>query len=108
MAGCVLRILWLHAWCVYGALAVFVGLLACGVRALGWGTIKLPHPRILWNKYLRKDEWTFKKDMLYGAADAFEHNARLVNRLGGLTTVMVLLFGLEILLLVVWFVRGSV
>lgn len=92
---------------LYAAIGVFVGILACGVAALGWGTIKLPHPGIIWKRYLRKDEWTFKKDMVYQSVDAFDHNGRLVNRMGRFITAMAILFGLEVLLFVLWVVVSS-
>jgi len=77
-----------------------------GVIGRSWGGITLVHPQILYEKWLHKQEWEFRKDMLYFAAEHFEQNAALVNRKGLLVTIMTILFLLEAGLLFAWIISA--
>jgi hypothetical protein len=81
-----------------GVLAVVVGVVA---RTTGAG-VMLASPEVLWRKWTRLDEWTFKARMLDYSARHFEDNRRAVERKGRLATLMVVLFLFELALLAAW------
>jgi hypothetical protein len=66
-----------------------------GVIGRSWGGITLVHPQVLYEKWLHRQEWEFRKDMVYFAAEHFEQNFNLVNRKGRLVTIMTLFFALK-------------
>ena len=87
---------------LYAALGLFVAQLLIGTIARSFGTIKLVRPDVLWQRWLEKDTWLFKKDYVFFAKQHFEHNAALLRRRWWLMLLISFLFFIEVLLLVVW------
>ena len=77
--------------------------ISTGLVGRAFAEIKLISPRRIFDEGLiAKDEWTFKKDLLYAAGDDYEYNRRVVEQKSFAAQVMTALFLLEALLLVIW------
>jgi len=85
-----------------GAIGLAGVAIIIGLIGRSWGRITLANPRVLYEQWLHKPVWEFKKDMLYFAGQHFEKSSDFVNTKSRLVTVMSVLFFLETLLLFVW------
>jgi hypothetical protein len=93
---------------LYAALALFVVQLLVGTIARSFGYIKLIRPHVLWDRWLEKDPWSFKKDYVFFAKQHFDHNAALLRRRWWLMLLISFLFFVEVILLVVWIAAAQV
>jgi hypothetical protein len=87
---------------LYAALGLFTAQLLIGTLARTFGSIKLIRPHVLWERWLEKDPWLFKKDFVFFAKQHFDHNATLLRKRWWLMLLISLLFFIEVLFLVVW------
>lgn len=88
---------------LYAAIAVFVSVIVVGVMAGAFvGPMQLIHPGILYKKWLRLSEPEFKKNVIFFAGEAFNHNSKQVNNMGNAARILNYLVGAEVLLLVAW------
>jgi hypothetical protein len=94
------------SWCFMIACGLAITAVVIGLVGRSWGGITLVHPQILYEKWLHRQEWEFRKDMLYFAAEHFEENTHLVNRKGRLVTIMTILFLIEAGMLFVWIISA--
>ena len=92
---------WFVAALVVAAIAV-----VCGVIGRSWGGIVVCSPETLYEKWLGKSEWTFKKDMVYFAGQHFAANTRLINIKGRIVVGMTILFLCETGLLLRWIISS--
>ncbi|MGH8066883.1 MAG: hypothetical protein ACRERE_16925 [Candidatus Entotheonellia bacterium] len=92
---------WFIMACSLAMIAIMIG-----VIGRSWGGITLVHPQVLYEKWLHRQEWECRKDMVYFAAEHFEQNSNLVNRKGRLVTIMTILFLVEAGLLFVWVISA--
>lgn len=84
------------AWFVVG-LAIFVGIGILGSAVRIWGMVNLVTPAILYDQWLGKDEWTFKKDMVFFAGEAMRRNRTIINRRGYTADLLSVAFAFEVL-----------
>ena len=82
-------------WFIAGLLAA-VSAVTFGMIGRTAGSIPLVNPRIVYEEYLHKDHWTFKKDTIFRAGQHFEKNARAIALKGTYATVVMLAFLVEI------------
>lgn len=87
------------------ALATFVIVVALGVAAGSWGSIRLPDLRQLYEKTLHLSAWEFKRRALYWAADTDEVNTRRLTWKGRIADAMALFIIIEVALLAAWAVE---
>jgi hypothetical protein len=93
---------------LYAALGLFVVQLLVGTMARTFGSIKLVRPHVLWERWLEKNPWLFKKDFVHFARQHFDHNASLLRRRWWLMLLISLLFFIEVILLVVWIATAQI
>jgi hypothetical protein len=91
-----------RSYWLYAALTVFFVQLIVGTIPRFWGRIKLIKPEVLWQRWLHKSTWQFKKDYIYFASEDFNHNAELLKSRWWLTVAVSILFFVEVLLLLIW------
>ena len=92
------------SWSFILAMVAFVATVVIGTVARAYGSVQLINPNKLFDLYLRKDVWTFKKDLLASAGDDFDANSKVVNCKGYAATAMTVLVLVETALLVGWIV----
>ena len=93
---------------LYAALGLFIVQLLLGTIARTFGTMKLVRPHVLWERWLEKESWLFKKDFIFFGKGHFDHNANLLRRRWRLMLVINFLFFVEVLLLVVWVATAQI
>lgn len=93
---------------LYAALSLFIVQLIIGTMSRSFGTLKLIRPRVLWDKWLKKDPWVFRKDFIYFAGQHFDHNAKLLKRRWWLMMIINFLFFIEVLLLILWIAQAQI
>jgi len=86
------------------ALLFFGGLIGFGLFTRVWGVVKLIDPNKLYEKWLYKSEWEFKKDMICFAGQDFDCNIKLIKRKSDAFLIMLLLFLMEATLLCMWII----
>lgn len=99
------KISFTSCWFV-SAMALAVAAVVIGLIGRSWGAITLASPKMLYEHWLHKSSWDFKKDMVFFAGQHFEKSSNFVNRKSRLVTVMSVLFFVETLLLFVWIVAA--
>ena len=85
-----------------GAIAFALLAFGCGVAGRIRGRIVLPNPSILYQKFLHKSPWTFKKDAVYFAGQHFTANSQAIDEKGRLTIWISVVMFLSILSFMVW------
>jgi len=91
----------------YGATISYVLLAIMGIFGMRMGKVRLVHPMKLYEKWLHKSLWEFKKDTIYVAGQDFEDNKKLIDRKSLLRDIMTLFLLLEILCIIVWITIAS-
>lgn len=91
-----------RSWLFMGAMAACLVGLIIGTYARVYGHLFLINPAVLQEKYLALPEPVFKNYFVQVSAKHWQKNAGLVNRKGLLTSVTVVCFVLEIILLIFW------
>ena len=86
----------------YAATAIFFITVALGTYARLCGEIKVLKPEMLFNNWLHKSEWEFKKDFLSFASDDFNHNLALSERKWKYSAIITFLFFAEVVAAAVW------
>jgi hypothetical protein len=81
---------------------VFVVILALGVLLRLAGPVTLPSIKTMRERWLHLPEHKFMQDTIFFAAKHFNANHQAVNRRGNVVSAMTLAFGVEVLLLLVW------
>ena len=84
------------------AIIVFVLSAIVGIAGRMYGGLKLVSPQTLYDKWLSRSEWEFKKDTIYFAGQHFEYNASQVNKKANLAILMSVLLVAEIVFIVLW------
>ncbi len=90
------------SWLFMAAMAACLVGLIIGTYARVYGYLVLINPSVLQDKYVVLPESVFKNYFVQIAAKHWRSNADLVNRKGALTSVTVICFVLEIILLILW------
>jgi hypothetical protein len=85
-----------------GAVVVFVIAIVIGFAGRVGGTLTLPDPAALYERWLEKPEWQFKKDAIYFAGQHFEANAKVIHAKNRVSLALASLLAVEFLLLVAW------
>jgi len=93
---------------LYAALGLFVAQLLIGTITRSFGYIKLVRPHVLWDRWLEKEPWVFKKDYVFFAKQHFDHNANLLRRRWWLMLLISFLFFIEVILLVAWIATAQI
>ena len=92
---------------LWTALAAFVATVFVGATAHVFGNFNLISPNRLFEDWLWREPWQFKKDLLAFAGEDFHKNVSRVNLKGYAAILMTGLFVLETVCLVVWVVTES-
>ena len=95
------------SWLFVGAMAAGLSGLILGTYARLQGYLVLIKPSVLHDKYLSLPEATFKSYFVAFAGKHWRLNADLINRKGRYTNLAVICFALEVILLVLWSVKGT-
>jgi len=88
------------------AVLLFVGVAVAGVFGRMGGSVTLPNPMAFYRHSLHESEWTFKKNAVYFAGEAFVENAGAIRWKGNIAVAVTIAFLLEVFLLVVWLAVG--
>ncbi|MEE8337502.1 MAG: hypothetical protein V3R95_05530 [Dehalococcoidia bacterium] len=86
-----------------GALAAFVISLIIGLTARGWSGLKLLSPQAM-----QQDDWAqlskpdFMKEIIYWAAEHWEHNSTVIYRKSWAAILMTIFFVIELLFFIGW------
>lgn len=86
----------------YAAIVAFVFCAVVGIISRAHSDLKLVSPQKLWDKWLSRSEWEFKKDAIFFAGQHFKHNTSLVNKKANSATVMSMLLVAQIVFIVLW------
>lgn len=92
---------------LYAAIVTFILTIGFGTYARLMGKIKVLKPEMLFNHWLHKPLWEFKKDFVAFAGDDFNHNLALSELKWKFTVAITLLFFLEAIFLAVWVVGSA-
>jgi hypothetical protein len=90
------------SWLFWAAMAACLAGLLIGTYARVFGYLMLVNPTILKDKYVELPEAVFKSYFVQISATHWRANADLVNRKGMFTSIAVVCFVLEIILLILW------
>lgn len=74
---------WLIASLAFAVVAALLGII--GRQR---GRLRLTSPATLYDTWLHKSDWLFKKDMVYFAGQSFGHNARAIETKGRITAIV--------------------
>ena len=88
------------------AFVLFGLIMIIGLVARARGSLALANPKVLYQSYLYKTEWEFRKDAIYWASEHFETNASIIDSKAWLATVMTVLFVIETIMLLIWLADG--
>ena len=86
------------------AMAVFIYLVVIGILGMRMGSIVLPHPQIIYDKYLYCSHWEFKQRTIYWAGEHFQENKALISKKSSYRDMMTFSLLIELLLIVIWIV----
>jgi hypothetical protein len=95
-----------HSYWFYAAAATLLLTISIGIYARLMGEIKVVDPNLLFNSWLHKPDWEFKKDFIAFAGDDFNSNVALSELKWKFSIVVTLLFFLEVVFFAAW-VMGS-
>ncbi len=87
----------------YLAMVCYVLIAVIGIIALR-GSVRLINPTILYNKWLDKSPWKFKKDNVYWAGVDFNENKKRVEHKTHRRDIMAFLLLVEVICILVWIV----
>ena len=87
------------------ALAFFVAGSVAGLVGRVSGRLLLPNPNVLYQRWLHKTTWEFKKDLIAFAGAHFAHNANAINRKTRYAVVLGVCLLFEIVAFVAWLGR---
>lgn len=90
------------------AVAAFGTGLFIGVYARSLANVVVVDPGVLYQQWLHKSEWEFRKDFIYFAAKHLQANRATIKRKSNLTNMATTCFMIEALALVVWVMRGGI
>jgi|SRR5579885_528972 hypothetical protein len=90
------------SWLFRAAMTACLAGLFIGTYGRVFGYLILINPAILKDKYVELPESVFKNYFLHNAATHWRANADLVNRKGMFTSIAVVCFVLETILLILW------
>lgn len=91
-------------WFIIAMAAFGIGM-TLGVYARVSGKILAIDPDVLYQRWLEKSEWTFRKDYIFFAGQHFKTNVTTVEHKSFLTALVAMLFGLEAIMLVCWVLK---
>lgn len=86
----------------YGAIIAFVLLVVTGIVSRRMGSIKLVHPKILYDKYLHYPHWRFQQMIIYWAGQHFNANNKIIVKKAWCTDIMTIFLLGEILCIALW------
>ncbi len=89
----------------FAAMGFILVAAALGVIGLLSGRIKISDPTILYQKFLHKSEWAFKKDMIYFAGEHFHINAQTLEKKWKFTIWMTFMMLFSVFAFVLWISR---
>jgi hypothetical protein len=96
-----------NSWWFYGAIIGYVLLTVIGIWGIRKGNIRLVHPKNLYDKWLDKSPWEFKKDTIYFAGEDFEDNKKIIEGKSLCRDIMTILLLVEIFSIIVWIVKAN-
>jgi hypothetical protein len=92
------------AWFRLGV-GLFIVLVIVGLVGRSRGRLVLPNPRIIYERSLHENEWSFKKNAIYFAGQHFDQNAVAIRTKGNFALAVTLVFLGEVLTLLAWVAR---
>lgn len=91
-----------HSGWFYGAIIAYALLAITGIWGMRKGSIRLVHPKNLYDGWLAKSPWTFMKDTIYWAGEDFEDNKKLIEGKSLYRDIMTVLLLVEIFSIIGW------
>jgi hypothetical protein len=88
----------------YMAVVAYIMLVVIGVSGMRIGKVKVIDLKKLYNQWLQKDIWQFKKDGIFFAGEDFDDNKRLIDKKSLFRDIMAVVLLGEILCIVRWVV----
>jgi hypothetical protein len=92
---------------LWAALAIFAGIAIIGVAGRARGSLRLVNPGLLYEKWLDRSEWVFRKDMVFFAGQDFAANSDAIRRKGNCALVMASLFIVMAFMFLGWLTTGA-
>jgi len=84
------------------AIVAFILCAIVGIMGRNYSDLMLISPQKLYEKWLSRSEWEFKKDAIYFAGQHFQHNTSLVKKKDKFAILMSVLTVAEIIFIVLW------
>jgi len=88
----------------YIAMGAYIILVGIGIYGMRMGKVKVIDLKKLYNQWLDKDIWQFKKDGVFFAGQDFNDNKRLIDKKSLFRDIMAIILIVEILCIVCWVV----
>jgi len=88
-------------WFYFGLL-FFISIVAIGIYARLVGSIRVISPEMLFEEWLHKPAWEFKKDFIAFAGNDFNHNLQIISYKWKLTTLITIIFFFQVVCLTAW------
>ena len=88
-------------WFYFGLL-FFISIVVIGIYARLTGAVRVISPDLLFEDWLHKTAWEFKKDFIAFAGNDFNHNLKLINYKWKLATLITVLFFFQVACLAAW------
>lgn len=92
----------LKSWWFYSAMIVFLLSVVLGLSTKYKRLAITRSPKVIFEEWLHKTEWEFKKDSIYYAGKNYINNKRVIDRNGVISDLIIFLFLIEIILMAVW------
>lgn len=93
-----------HSWWFYSAILLFFIAFIMGMSAKVKKLKAIRSPKVIFEKWLKKTEWQFKKDSIFFAGQNYDTNKRINDYNGIISDCIIGLFMLEIILLALWII----
>jgi hypothetical protein len=84
------------------AITLLIGAAVIGIVGRQRGRVRLVNPMVLYDKFLHRTDWEFRKDLLYFAGQDFSDNAIAIDRKGQTAALMTGLTVVALLLSAIW------
>lgn len=95
------RLSFISPWFL-GAIATFIILTVIGILRARMGSVSLPHPKALYDKYLHCSHWEFQQRVIYWAGEHFAKNKACIDKKALFRDIIAFGLLIEILCFVLW------
>ena len=92
----------LRTYWTVAALVIFVLIAVCCLYGRQSGSLIMPNPERIYDRYLHYPHWEFKKNVSYFAGKDFMKNVKTIERKWMISLCATVLLCLEVILVVLW------